>query len=102
MLVCALSAEKRPVTPPDMAVKGHTQGLGESGWWWEIKFLGGIVKMYQDKTDPAAATLTTRQSGLPLLATGNSTTSTFQRIDPAYIADFVKDSPRKFCRSSLV
>lgn len=57
--------------------------------------------MSQDKTDPAAATLTTRQSGLPLLATGNSTMSTYRRIEPTYIADFVKDSTRKFLTVAL-
>lgn len=102
ILVCALSAETRPETPPDMAVEGHTPGLGESGWYWETTYLGGIVKMHQDKTDPAAAVLKTRQPGIPLLATGNSSTSTFRQIDQAYINNFIADAPRKSCRSPLV
>lgn len=94
MLVCAISGERRPLTPQEMEVEGHEPLVGESGWWWEINYLGGVVKMFQNKTDPAAAVLPTRQSGLPLLASGTSKKSTFRRIDPAYIATFVQDSIR--------
>lgn len=95
ILVCALSGDRRPVTPPDMQVEGHAPGVGESGWWWELKYLGGIVKMYQDKTDPASDKLKTRQSGRPFLATGNSTTSTFRQIEEDYISKFVMEQIRK-------
>lgn len=94
MLVSALSGERRPETPPDMEVEGHDDA--ESGWWWEIEYLGGIVKMYQDKTNVEAKVLGTRQSGLPLLATGNSDKSTFRKIDSAYIAKLVQGSYCKF------
>lgn len=99
MLVCGLSGERRPVTPKQMEVEGHVQLVGESGWWWEVTYLGGIVKMFENQTDPAAAVLLTRQPGLPLLATGNSKKSTFRRIDPRYIASFVQDSIRKLSLS---
>lgn len=45
-LVCAILAEKRPLTPPDMQVEGYKKNVGEAGWWWELRYLKGIVKVF--------------------------------------------------------
>ena len=90
LLVGFLTGKATPDTPTVVTGPGYGEPRrGESGRYWEHKFLGGYLECWS--VDSHA--LDRRQPGLPyLFKAGPRATSKGQRVSATYIAEFLEGS----------